>query len=119
MRTALNSTFKITKKSCGTVYLYPQHEMPIGVLQLLLPVLQLLGPLLLPLQLPDVVDGRLQDGAFVPAHVPENHRTVVMSASNGLLDLSISLSYVYSRGKNMIRGSRQTWGCCERSLADI
>lgn len=45
--------------------------MPIGVLQLLLPVLQLLGPLLLPLQLPDVVDRRLQDGAFVPAHVPE------------------------------------------------
>lgn len=45
--------------------------MSIGVLQLLLAVLQLLGPLLLPLQLPDVIDGRLQDGAFVPAHVPE------------------------------------------------
>lgn len=45
--------------------------MSIGVLQLLLAVLQLLGPLLLPLQLPDVVDRRLQDGAFVPAHVPE------------------------------------------------
>lgn len=40
------------------------------MLQLLLPVLQLLGPLLLPLQLPDVVHGGLQDGAFVPAHVP-------------------------------------------------
>lgn len=45
--------------------------MSIGVLQLLLAVLQLLGPLLLSLQLPDVVDRRLQDGAFVPAHVPE------------------------------------------------
>lgn len=61
--------------------------MSIGLLQLLLPVLQLLGPLLLPLQLPDVVDGCLQDGAFVPAHVPENHRAVVTSASNSLLDL--------------------------------
>lgn len=48
--------------------------MSIGVLQLLLAVLQLLGPLLLPLQLPDVVDRRLQDGAFVPAHVPEKKK---------------------------------------------
>lgn len=57
--------------SSGTrVYLYPQHQVSVGVLQLLLPVLQLLGPLLLPLQLPDVVHGGLQDGAFIPAHVP-------------------------------------------------
>lgn len=57
--------------SSGTrLYLYPQHQVSVGVLQLLLPVLQLLGPLLLPLQLPDVVHGGLQDGAFVPAHVP-------------------------------------------------
>lgn len=55
--------------------------MSIGVLQLLLAVLQLLGPLLLSLQLPDVVDRRLQDGAFVPAHVPEKkHQAPVTPA---------------------------------------
>ena len=56
-------------------HLYPQHEMAVGVLQLLLPVLQLLGPLLLPLQLVDVVHGRLQDGALVPPHVSEHTHT--------------------------------------------
>lgn len=56
------------------LYLYPQHQVSIGVLQLLLPVLQLFGPLLLPLQLPDVLHRRLENGAFVPTHIPEDQR---------------------------------------------
>jgi len=31
------------------LYLYPQHQVSVGVLQLLLTIVQLLGPLLLPL----------------------------------------------------------------------
>lgn len=59
-------------------YLYPQHQMSIGVLELLLAILQLFGPLLLSLELPDVVYGCLQDSAFVPAHVPESHRAAII-----------------------------------------
>lgn len=59
-------------------YLYPQHQMSIGMLQLLLAILQLLGPLLLSLELPDVVYRCLQDSAFVPAHVPESHTAVIL-----------------------------------------
>lgn len=47
--------------------------MPIGIFKLSLTVLQLFGPLLLTLQLPDVVHGRLENGALVPAHVSEKH----------------------------------------------
>ena len=41
------------------------------LLQLLLTHVDVLGSLLLLLQLPDVVDGRFQDGAFVPAHLAD------------------------------------------------
>lgn len=68
-----DSTFQIHES-----YLYPQHQMSIGMFKLLLTTLQLLGPLLFPLQLPDVVHWRLEDGAFVPAHVPENNRGAII-----------------------------------------
>lgn len=62
--------------------------MSVGVLQLLLTILQLLRPLLLPLQLPDVVHRCLQDGAFVPAHVPEDHRGAIILTSYSLSDVT-------------------------------
>lgn len=50
--------------------LYPEQQVPVGMFQLLLPVLQLLGALLFPLQLADVIHRRLQDRSLVPAHIP-------------------------------------------------
>lgn len=41
----------------------------VGLLELFLPHLDVLGSVLLLLQLPDVVDRRLQNGAFVPTHL--------------------------------------------------
>lgn len=81
--------------------------MSIGVLQLLLAVLQLLGPLLLPLELPNVVDGRLQDGAFVPAHVP-GKRT-----ERPLHSLSLVSQGMLAQKKN------ELLGCCEISLPGV
>lgn len=52
-----------------STHLDPQHQVSVGVLQLPLPALQLLGPLLLPLQPPDVVHRGLQNGSLIPAHV--------------------------------------------------
>lgn len=48
--------------------------MAVGVLHLPLPALQLLGPLLLPLQPPDVVHRGLQNGSLIPAHVSGGFR---------------------------------------------
>lgn len=48
--------------------------MAVGVLQLPLPALQLLGSLLLPLQPPDVVHRGLQNGSLIPAHVSGGFR---------------------------------------------
>lgn len=52
-----------------STHLDPQHQVSVGVLHLPLPALQLLGPLLLPLQPPDVVHRGLQNGSLIPAHV--------------------------------------------------
>lgn len=59
----------VASKGGKTTHLYPQHEVTVGVFHLPLPALQLLGPLLLPLQPPDVVHRGLQNGALIPAHV--------------------------------------------------
>lgn len=72
------------------------------MLQLFLPILQLLGSVLFSLQLPDVIHRRLQDGAFVPAHVPEDHRHA--SGFNLQVDslyLSSDVSYLTSEGSRV------------------
>lgn len=46
-----------------------QQQTVVHLLQLFLPHLDILCSVLLLLQLPDVVDGSFQDGAFVPAHL--------------------------------------------------
>lgn len=49
-----------------------QQQTVVDLLQLLLPHLDVLGSVLLLLQLPDVVDRGLEDRAFVPAHLTVN-----------------------------------------------
>lgn len=51
-------------------YLHSEQQMPVSMLQLLLPVFKVLSSLLFPLQLSDVVHGSLEDGSLVPPHVP-------------------------------------------------
>lgn len=51
-------------------YLDPQPQLLVGPLHPLEVVLQLFGLLHVPLHALDVVHGRFQDGAFVPARVP-------------------------------------------------
>ena len=55
---------------CVSSDLYAQQQAAVSVLQLPLPGLHLLAPLLLLLQLADVVHRGLQDGALVPALLP-------------------------------------------------
>ena len=66
------------------LYLYAQHEVTVGMLQPPLSALQLLSSLLLPLELPDVVDRGLQNGALIPAHVPEAYKGTNVSSQSRL-----------------------------------
>ena len=61
--------FVFSRPLCRITHLYTQHQVPVSVLHLPLSALQLLGSLLLPLQLPDVVHRGFQNGALIPAHV--------------------------------------------------
>jgi len=56
------------------VYLDPEQQPPVRLLQLLPAAVELAGMQLLLLQPLDVLHGRLQDGALVPAHVPVAER---------------------------------------------
>lgn len=57
------------KGLCQALHLDTKHQVAVGVFQLPLPALQLLGSLLLPLQPPDVVHRGLENGSLIPAHV--------------------------------------------------
>lgn len=54
-------------------HLYSEHQVTVGMFQLLLAVLQFFGTLLLSLELSDVVHRSFKNGALVPAHVPKEH----------------------------------------------
>lgn len=50
-------------------YLYPEQQVPVGMLQFLLSGFKFLGTLLFSLQLSNIVHGGFQYGSLVPAHV--------------------------------------------------
>lgn len=62
-------------------HLYAQQQQVVGVLQLPLSLLHLSDPLLLLLELADVVHRGLEDGALVPPHLPEGGQETVSSGS--------------------------------------
>lgn len=74
-----------------------EQQGAVGVLQLLLPLLHLFSPLLLLLQLTDVIHRCLQDGALVPAHLTAHKG---LKCTDPCYDCVIKTSTINTLGSN-------------------
>lgn len=81
--------------------LYPEHQVTVGMFQLLLPVLQFFGSLLFSLKFSDVVHRGFKNRALIPAHVSKKYTNLTILFNNKIT-LALNNMHAFSLASCLI-----------------